>query len=320
MVPSSVVPPFLQSLERVGRVALAGCLLAASMGCERDRIESINIDDPAERRIKINIKKAIADFEQQRRLDPKDHRNLWRLGRAYERSEEWGKMATTLADATKVAPAFANYWRGWGQALIELGKAGDRGKYEAARAPLKECIRRDPNIAECHHYLGLADEALGEPRRALQHYQRAIQIKPTSPSFYHSPANLYMAYRRYDEARSILGEGVRLVPKSASYLEDRIEMHRMLAQIALLQGDAAARVGALESAYELESNDAELSLELVRAYTQLVPPRAARAHEVLALFSRRHCTTESKRFKGECREAKRLQAELRSAAPEPDDR
>jgi tetratricopeptide (TPR) repeat protein len=107
---------------------------------------------------------------------------------------------------------------------------------------------------------------VGELRLALEHHQRAIEVDPTSSNFYLPPANLYLTHGRLDEARSLLTEGLRIVPKVQRYRADRIEIYGVLARIGLIQGDAGARIGALESACELEDHDPELSLELVRAH------------------------------------------------------
>lgn len=300
---------FVEKLSKVGLFLGAAALCVG--GCERDRILKVNIEDPA-RSIKVDVKGAIEKLERKRELDPSDHENLWWLAYAYEKTEQWGKMAATLRDAAELKPDFAHYWKGYGEALVELGQLGDRTKYEAAKVPLTECVNRDPNFAECYHYLGLAHEGLGELRQALESYDRAIEVDPSQGEFYLPPAQLYVALKRYDEARSVLTEAVRRLPKLVMNQEDLVEVHLLLSDIAFARADTVVWVGELESAHELSHSHPQASLRLARAYRQLSPPKAQKAAEVLATFRQDHCQRPSDRYSQPCGEAKAILAELRA--------
>ncbi len=76
----------------------------------RDKIEAINLANEGDQSVKINVEGAIQKYEQAIDLDPTNHRILWKLANAYEKKEDWDKMASTLSRAVQVAPDFANYW------------------------------------------------------------------------------------------------------------------------------------------------------------------------------------------------------------------
>ena len=280
--------------------------MVALCGCEHDRIEKIHIYDDERPQLKLNIKKAIADFERKRRDDPEDHRNLNLLGRAYQRTEQWEEMAAAFRDAATVAPAFANYWKGYGEALIELGRGGDRAKLEAAKGPLRECAKRDPNFAECFFYLGIAQEGLDEAQAALRSYSRAIRVDPRQSRFYPRLAELYIAHRYYDEADAVLSEAVRLLPELERTRNDLIAVHRRRSEISLFRGDQVGRIAALESASKLAGPNAEIEIELARAYRQHSPPKAEQAARVLTELRQRHCERENEATVELCREVRAM--------------
>src|SRR3954469_10613507 len=104
---------------------IAAGLLTFVSGCSRDRIEAINLANEGDQSIKINVEGAIQKYEQAIDLDPTNHRILWKLANAYEKKEDWDKMASTLARAVNTAPDFANYYAKQGHALIMQAETGN---------------------------------------------------------------------------------------------------------------------------------------------------------------------------------------------------
>ena len=91
-------------------VAVFAVGLASLSACSRDHIEAINLANEGDQSVKVNVEGAIQKYEQAVQLDPTSHRILWKLATAYEKKEDWDKMASTLARAVQVAPDFATYW------------------------------------------------------------------------------------------------------------------------------------------------------------------------------------------------------------------
>src|SRR3954469_22436559 len=121
---------------------IAAGLLTFVSGCSRDRIEAINLANEGDQAVKVNVEGAIQKYEQAVQLDPTNHRILWKLAVAYEKKEDWEKIASTLSRAVQVAPDFANYWFKRGNALIMQAEGGNPDAYEQAKEPLKECVKR----------------------------------------------------------------------------------------------------------------------------------------------------------------------------------
>ena len=69
--------------------------LSATSGCSRDHIEAINLANEADRTVKVNVEGAIQKYEEAVQRDPTNHRILHKLSNAYEKKEDWDKMAST---------------------------------------------------------------------------------------------------------------------------------------------------------------------------------------------------------------------------------
>ena len=104
--------------------ALCVALLAA--GCSRNNIEAVNLANEGDQAKGSNLDEAISKYEQATKLDPTNHRILWKLALSYHKKEAWDKVATTCSAAEKQAPTFANYYFEHGHALMEQAKKGPR--------------------------------------------------------------------------------------------------------------------------------------------------------------------------------------------------
>lgn len=259
-------------------------------GCSRDHIEAINLANEGDQSIKVNVEGAIQKYEQAVQHDPTNHRILWKLAVAYEKKEDWDKMASTLSRAVQVAPDFATYWYKRGHALIMQAEGGNPDAYEQAKEPLKKCIEKDPNIAECYHLLGEAYLWTDDEQAALENYQKAIQHDPTVSFFYGPPAELYLTLRLVNEAEQVLKEGTRLVPPSEKNNPKIYGMYVLLANVALMKGDKNGQLAALERAEQF-AGDAhpEFSFHLGSTYATMDPPQKEKAVRLLEQFTKRVC-------------------------------
>lgn len=289
---------------------LAGLFLGVGNGgCSRDHIEAINLANEGDRQISVNVEGAIQSYERARQLDASNHRIIYKLARAYEKKEDWEKMASVLAQATQQAPDFANYWFKRGYALVRLAQAGDRDKYEEAKAPFQECVKRDPGFAECYHWLGVSMEWTDENQAAIDNYTKAIEHNPTDmPYFYPDPAALYITYKLYSEAEQILREGVRMVPATEASLDNLYEMQVLLFQVAQAKNDMAGMVAAAEAAQQLGQESHPESWFLVGStYAKMEPPQKDKAVRMLNSFTKRACrSAKASQFKEQCEAAASL--------------
>ena len=159
-----------------GGFGALACVL--SMGCSRDHIEAIQLANQGDQAVAVNVSGAIAKYEEASRLDPSNHRIYWKLGMAYQKQEEWGKMESVLSRAAAQAPEFAEYFYYRGYALVQIAQGGNLDAYEDAKAPLQKCIELDPNYAECYHWLGQAMLWTGNEQAALENFSKAIEHDP----------------------------------------------------------------------------------------------------------------------------------------------
>src|SRR3954449_3424786 len=98
-------------MKRVLGAVLATLALATSgAGCSRNNIEAVNLANEGDKDKATNIDGAISKYEQASNLDPMNHKILGKLARAYQKKEQWDKVASTCAKAEKIAPKNAEYF------------------------------------------------------------------------------------------------------------------------------------------------------------------------------------------------------------------
>lgn len=289
-------------------------LLGSVSGCSRDRIEAVNLSNEGDEAVKVNVEGAIQKYEQSIDLDPTSHETLWRLAKAYEKKEDWDKTASTLARAVQVAPDFATYWGARGHALVEQARAGNADAYKQAQEPLKKCIEKDPNIADCYDELGETYLWTDDEQSAADNFQKAIEHDPSKGYFYTDLANLYITLKFYKEAQQVLTEGLKLVPPNEKNAGKIFNMYVLLSTCALAQGDKAGQVAAMEKAEQF-AGDAhpEFSYELGSTYGTMEPPQKEKALRLLNQFTKRVCKgAQATKFKDECEETSSLIQKLGS--------
>jgi tetratricopeptide (TPR) repeat protein len=277
----------------------------ASTACSRDHIEAVNLANEGDKAVAVNVEGAIQKYEQGIQLDPTNHLIIWKLAKAYEKKEDWDKMAGALAQAVQVAPDFANYWEKRGMALTKLAEAGNKDKWEDAKEPLKKCIEKDPNRAWCYQLLGEANWATDKEQDALQNFTQAIEHDPRVPYFYVTLAELYQAMKFYKEAQAVLEQGTKLVTPDEENRDHVYNLYLLTFNVAQFRQDKPAMLAAVERAYEIggESHP-EAKFHLGSTYASMDPPQKEKAKRLLESFEKRACKGEaSKKFKEQCAQA-----------------
>ncbi len=292
-------------LWKFAKAAVLGLGLVTALsatGCSRDHIEAINLANEGDRAVKVNVEGAIQKYEQALQLDPTNHRILWKLAKAYEKKEDWDKMASTLSRAVQIAPEFANYFFKRGYALIKKAEAGNPDEYEQAKAPFQKCIEKDPNYAECYHFLAEAQMWTGDDQGALSNYTKAIEHEPTTPYYYPPLADMYLALKFYKEAEAILNEGTRIIQPSEETNPNLYSMYVLLFRAAQARNDKPTMAAVMERAKEV-AGDAhpEIGFNLGSTYAVMDPPRKEKAVQLLKSFDKRACKGAArKKFNAQC--------------------
>lgn len=299
----------LRSVVKTVTWAVGSCVLfVALQGCSRDHIEAINLANEGDRQVKVNVEGAISKYEQATQRDPTNHRILKKLSNAYEKKEDWDKMASTLARAVQVAPEHADYWFKRGYALIQQAENGNPDAYEAAKEPLKKCIEKDPNLAECYHFLGHASLWTDNVQDAVTNLSKAIEHDPTIAYFYPPLGETYVVLKLYDEAEKVLKEGTRIVQPTEKSAPNLYAMNLLLFQVAQARDDKPAMVAAMEHANEVAGDShPEMKFNLGSTYAVMDPPRTEAAVRLLQTFTKRACRGEAaSKFREQCETAQSL--------------
>jgi len=94
-------------------------------------------------------------------------------------------------------------------------------KFSAAQAKFEQAIRDNPNFAEAHNNLGFTLRQQGPQNyaKALQHYNKAIQLKPKMAETYEYRGVLFAKMGRKADADKDLATLRKLNPKLAGELE-----------------------------------------------------------------------------------------------------
>jgi tetratricopeptide (TPR) repeat protein len=95
-------------------------------------------------------------------------------------------------------------------------------KFAAAQIKFEQAIRDNPNFAEAHNNLGFTLRQQGPQNysKALEHYSKAIQLKPSMAETYEYRGVLFAKMGRKADAEKDLAALKKLNPKLAGELEE----------------------------------------------------------------------------------------------------
>jgi TolA-binding protein len=89
------------------------------------------------------------------------------------------------------------------------------GRYKELIDYLKMRIKRSPNNAMAHFYLGLAFGRLSRSNEAIEAYKGAIRVEPDDPDFYYNLGVSYIRLGNHNEAIKAFKRTVRIKPDDA---------------------------------------------------------------------------------------------------------
>ena len=90
------------------------------------------------------------------------------------------------------------------------------GQPDRAVAHFQKTLALRGDVAPAHYNLGTAFAVAGKYDEAIYEFQRAIRLNPGYASAHNNLGNVYLAQKKYDEAIREFTEVVRLQPDSAS--------------------------------------------------------------------------------------------------------
>ena len=217
-------------------------------------------------------------------------------------------MASTLSRAVQVAPDFANYWFKRGYALIKQAENGNPDAYNQAKEPLSKCIQKDPNYAECYHFLGEAHFWTKDEQGALSNYFKAIEHDAQVAYFYPPAAELLVSLKLYKDAGAVLKEGTRLVQPTEKNKNNLYGMYVLSFQVAQAADDKNEMVASMEKAQSLAGDShPEIAFNLGSTYAVMDPPRKEKAVRLLKQFQKRACrSAKAAKYKEQCQTSQAL--------------
>lgn len=170
----------------------------------------------------------LADKAERRRLEltPRSAWDHYALGRALLRDGSIDQASSALRQAVALQPQ--DLWANFYQGLC----AYRAGQHQDALVAFTTCSALAPDVAGCYHNRALVYEALGRPDRALQDYDRAVQLEP---SF--TPSRLQRGVLHFHEKRWSLARAD--FEAAAAQGADGALVCYNIALVDLAQGDQA---------------------------------------------------------------------------------
>jgi tetratricopeptide (TPR) repeat protein len=293
-------------------VSMAAVVFA---GCSRNNIEAVNLANEGDQAKGSSLDEAISKYEQATKLDPTNHRILWKLALAYHKKEAWDKVATTASLAEKQAPTFANYYFEHGYALEQQAIKGPTSWGEA-KEPLQQAISKDPNYAQAYEELAEVNLHMDEEQEALRNYSKAIETKPDEIQYYPPLADLYLRLGYQDQAEQVLKEALAFGKDGDKHM---FAVHTLLGSIFETKGNAPGALTEYEAAKKAcgtctEPGQQIAYFNLGSAYATAAPPRKSEAMQQLQAFQKTVCKgAAAVRYADQCAQAQQYATKLGGA-------
>jgi tetratricopeptide (TPR) repeat protein/tRNA A-37 threonylcarbamoyl transferase component Bud32 len=182
-------------------------------------------------REKGDTDRALADFTEALRLDPKDVEILGSRGLAYSRKGDYDRAFADFAEAIRLAPDDVLAYSGRGNAYSA------RGDYDRAIADYTEALRRAPKVAWLYKNRGFAHFKKGDRDRAIADCTESLRLDRGDADAYLTRGLVYAA--KGDPGRAIADytEALRLDPKLAAAYGNRASAYAAKGEAARARAD-----------------------------------------------------------------------------------
>lgn len=156
-------------------------------------------------------------------------------------SADYDAAARAFRKATEFDPNYADAYATWANVLVTV--SGDRRPMKdtipEARELAARALQLDPNSSEAHGALGnILFQSDNDWPRAEAEFRRAIDLNPSNVTAHRFLGSLLIALRRFQEAKEVLRQALRLDPGSP---------HGMaIAMADIYGGDPDAAIRALQ--------------------------------------------------------------------------
>jgi tetratricopeptide (TPR) repeat protein len=160
--------------------------------------------------------KAVAMFQKAIALQPQNYEAHNYLGYVYAEAGYFKEALQEYEIALKIKPDYKsaqdNLISGvtsWSQDLI------DHGQYSTAEEVLKSAIARCPGAGEFYYFLGIAYQAQDKFQEAMEQWQKAAKINPTSSTAHYVKAVEKFLARDVNGSIGEFNEAIKILPSNA---------------------------------------------------------------------------------------------------------
>jgi len=250
--------------------AIAACTRAINSGAGQPSI-NYNNRGFAYRR-KGENDRAIADYNEALRLDPKYAIAYNNRGLAYSEKGENDRAIADYNEALRLDPKYAIAYNNRGLAYFR------KGENDRAIADYNEALRLNPKYAIASNNRGLAYRSKGENDRAIADYTEALRLDPKFAMAYNNRGVAYSDKGENDRAIADYTEALRLDPKLADTYVSRGLAYEKLADFARARVDFSSAIG-------LSQNATERALNKARERLAALPSPATASNVATAIIS-----------------------------------
>jgi len=215
-----------------GRIAACSNLIAQSGGRDAWAFDNRGAeygdrDDPD---------RAIADFTEAIRLDPKLDNVYRHRGLVLFRKNEYGRAISDQTEALRQNPANVDAYNERGMSY------GATGKADRALRDFNEAIRINPRFKFAYNNRGLLYHIKGDDDRAIADYSEAIRLDPGYAVPYLNRGDIHRQRSRCDRALPDYDEAIRIDPSLTDALTARGLCYEQIKEIAKARADFNAAV------------------------------------------------------------------------------
>ncbi|NET57562.1 MAG: tetratricopeptide repeat protein, partial [Symploca sp. SIO2E6] len=164
---------------------------------------------------KEELDKAIADYNQALKINPKDVEVYINRGNAYYQKGELDKAIADYNLALKINPEFAKAYYNRGIAYYQ------KGELDKAIADYTQAIKFHPKDAEAYYNRGIAYYQKGELDKAIADYTQAIKFHPKDAKAYYNRGIAYYQKGELDKAIADYTQALKIYPKFAPAYNNR---------------------------------------------------------------------------------------------------
>jgi tetratricopeptide (TPR) repeat protein len=213
---------------------------------------------------KHDYDRALADYNIAIRLDPKDAVAYNNRGVAWKNK---GEYDLAIADYNTALKLDKNYVSAYNNRGVALYRKGDNDR---ALVEYNTALRLAPNDADVYNNRGISFNEKGDLDRAIADYSEAIRLNPKYAFAYNNRGYAWKNKGEYDLAIADYSEALRLDPKYVNAVANRAFTYEK-------KGKLPEALADFRSALEMDPSRRELNQDVRRLEQRLLKPAATEA-------------------------------------------